>query len=103
MYPARVTQSRHYRIMLAVVAGQTDNRHSYARLVEQGVTHCKAVIGAAVIDEHDLVSARDREILERANQIGDAGRAVVDRNHDRQCEAMRQDLKGLSQERSPPW
>src|SRR6516165_218447 len=103
MCPARVTQSCHYRIMLAVVAGQTDNRHWYARLVEQGVTHRKAIICAAVIDKHDLVSARDREILEHANQIGDAGRPVIDRNHDRECEAMRYGLKVLSQERSPPW
>src|SRR5215472_8809381 len=103
MCPVRITQSRHYGIMLAVVARQTDNRHWYARLIEKSIAHRKAIIGAAVVDEHDLVPACDRELLERKNQMGYAVRAVVDGDHDRQRKAALHSRKALNHERSPLW
>src|SRR6516162_5033156 len=100
MCPVRITQSRHYRVMLAIVARQTDNRHWHASLIEKRVAHRQAIIGATVIDEHDFVPTRDREILERANQTGDAARAVVDWDHNRQCKAARNSRKILNHKRT---
>ena len=55
-------------------------RHRARR--DEAAAHGEAVVGAAVIDEDDLVAARHVERLERVDQLADAARAVIDRDDD---------------------
>src|SRR5260370_24436788 len=72
MRSAGLSQSRHYRIMFAIVAGQVDQRDWNVRLVNERAAYVEAVVSAAVVDEHELVSARVMEGFERANPFGNA-------------------------------
>src|SRR5260370_41793020 len=93
--------------MFAIVAGEVDQRDWNVRLVNERAAYVEAVVSAAVVDEHDLVSARDREAFERANQFGNATCPVIDRNYDRQREARELCLQvcwlGLNHESGLAW
>ena len=85
MGAAGVPQAYHHRIMLPKIPRKTDERDGHTRPVDERAAHFEAVVGAAIIDEDNLVTAGDREFLERTNQLGDGARPVVDWDHDRQC------------------
>src|SRR5437870_1591307 len=74
--------------------------------VEKGVKNLKAIIGAAVIDKYDLVPARDREVLKRADKFRDTTGAIKHWDHDRKGETMCSlcvRLVGLNHRRRLPW
>ena len=101
-----MAQPRHYCIVLAVVTRKVDKGHWDPRVVEKGVKNLKAIIGAAVIDKYDLVPARDREVLKRADKFRDTTGAIEHWDHDRKGEtrcSLCVRLVGLNHRRRLPW
>jgi hypothetical protein len=65
MGAAGVPQACHHRIVLPKIPRKTDERDGHTRPVDERAAHFEAVVGAAIIDEDNLVTAGDREFLER--------------------------------------
>ena len=76
-----------------------------ASTAEQLAANLQAVVRAAVHHQDDLVAARDPQLLQRANQLGDTAGAIVDRDHDRERQtgraACRNRLPFFSHDRPP--
>src|SRR5947209_2618372 len=89
MRPARVTQSGHDGVVLAIIAREIDQRDRDAGPLDEGAANSEAVVRTGVIDQHDLVSARDLQLFECGDELADAGGAVINRDDDRQREARR--------------
>src|SRR5438477_3017285 len=82
----RMTQPRHYCIVLSIVARKINKGHRNASPIEPREKNLKTVIGTAVVYDYNLMPTRDREILERAYEITDAAGAIEYRDHNRQSE-----------------
>jgi hypothetical protein len=65
MGAAGVPQACHHRIVLPKIPRKTDERDGHTRPVDERAAHFEVVVGAAIIDEDNLVTAGDREFLER--------------------------------------
>jgi len=84
---ASVTHPCQYRVVLAIVSRQADKCDRHSRVLDQPAADFEAVIGAAILDQHDFVPPLDRKILDRVDEFGNALCPVIDRNHNRQGKA----------------
>ena len=87
MRAARLAQASHHRIVLAEIAREIDDRDRNARLGLKPAAFLEAAVGAAIIDEHDFMPARNLERFERLDELADACGAVIDRDDDAQGQA----------------
>ena len=76
----RLPPAREHGVVLAVVARMVDENERPARRVHEFAANLRRRIPAAVVHQHDLVSALDRQSLDLLHQRPDRGRAVVQRN-----------------------
>src|SRR6516164_4535490 len=75
--------------MFAKISRQAHERDRHARAVDKRLTYFQAAVGAAIVDEHDFVSAINRKFLDCSHKLGNAARPVVDWDYDREREARR--------------
>src|SRR6185312_176916 len=75
-------QPGHDRVVLAEIAREIDQRDRHPGAGDERAADSEAVVGTAVVDQHDLVAAGDFQRFERRHQLADAARAVIDGNDD---------------------
>jgi hypothetical protein len=92
---SRVAQPGHNRVVLAIIAREIDQRDRDAGLLDESAADGEAVVGTAVIDQHDFVPAWNLQLFERGDEFADAGGTLINRDHDRQREARRRGSKGV--------
>ena len=71
-------------IVLAEIACVLDVDDGHAGAAHEVVADLRSRIGAAVVDEHDLMAARDGESLDLRNDIGNRLGTVIERDDETQ-------------------
>ena len=84
---ARVAQPRHDRVVLAEVARVLDVGERHRGAPHQLLAHLAGIVGAAVVDQHDLQPADGMQRRQRLDQTADGGGAAIYGNDDGQADA----------------
>ena len=83
---AGMPQSGHDRIVLAVIARVFDVDERDGGAAHQFLAHLAGIVGAAVIDQHDLQPADRVQCRQGIDQPSDRGGAAINRDHDGQAD-----------------
>jgi hypothetical protein len=97
-----VPKAGHDCIVFTEVARQVQEGHREIRPAGEPATDLRAVVGAAVVDEDDLVPARDLQLGKRIDQDADRGCATVDGNDDGQRVGIQGFIHLVATARSEP-
>ena len=81
-----MAQTRHHRVMLAIVASVLNVQNGHTRGRQQRLADVAGIVWAAVVHQHDLQSADGPQFRQRIDQPPYRGRATIDGNDDRESD-----------------